>query len=192
MVGLVDGDEPGLFRPGRRGLPPELEGHLERRLDRRRAVVGEEHAVEPGRRDRGQAAGELDRGRIREAEIRGVGDLGRLVGQGGIEPRMSVAVHVAPHAGRTVEVPVAVGVDEPAALAPLDQERLVFLHLGEGVPDVVPIPGAEFLVRSRHGRTTRVPIRAASAASALLCTTAASITPCEPTSATSVPGGASP
>ena len=87
---------------------------------------------------------------------------------------------------------MAVGVDEPAARAALDQQRLVLLHLGEGVPDVVAIPVGKFRVGAIHGRTTRVPIRAASAASALPCTTAASITPCEPTSAISVPGGASP
>ena len=69
-----------------------------------------------------------------------MGHLPGLVGEGRIEPRVAVAVDVAPHAGRAVEVAVALDVDEPAALAPLDQERLVFLHLGEGVPDVVAVP----------------------------------------------------
>ena len=60
--------------------------------------------------------------------------------EGGVEAGMPVAVHVAPHAGRAIEVAVAVGIDEPAALTPLDQEWFILLHLREGVPDVLAVP----------------------------------------------------
>ena len=45
----------------------------------------------------------------------------------------------------------ALGVDKPAALASLDQERLILLHLREGVPHVVAVEGGEVVVE--HARS---------------------------------------
>ena len=151
MVGLADRHEDLPVGLRRGGLEPVLERHLEGRLDGARPVAREEDLLEPLRCDLDEPAGELDRGGIGEAEVRGVGHLGGLLGEGRIEPRVPVAVHVAPHAGRAVEVAGTVGVDEPRALAPLDQERVVILHLRERVPDVLAIPPEQVTRRRRGG-----------------------------------------
>ena len=69
----------------------------------------------------------------------------------GVEPRMPVAVDVAPHARRAVEVAAPLGVDEPRANAAIDEQRLVFLHLRERVPDVLAIPLAQQIRGQRRG-----------------------------------------
>ena len=59
-----------------------------------------------------------------------------------VDPRVPVAVDVAPERGDAVDVAAAVGVDQIRALAPLDHERLLFrpsLLLGERMPDVALI-----------------------------------------------------
>ena len=117
----------------------------------------------------------------------------------GVEPWMPVAVHVAPHAGRAVEVAVAGRIDEPGPCPVLDEQRLVLLHLREGMPHVVAVECLESaagrgLVVSHGltatGRITAVPSPAASSSLACPSTTATSMYPCEPTSATAVPGAA--
>ena len=140
MIGLADGDElrPPLAR--RIGLEPILEGHLQGRFNGARAVTGEKHLLQARRRHLHQPPGKLDRGRIGEAEIRRVGHPAGLGQQRRIEARMSVAVDVAPHARRAIEIAAAVAIDERAALAPLDEQRLVLLHLRERMPDMLAVP----------------------------------------------------
>jgi hypothetical protein len=79
----------------------------------------------------------------------------------GVEGRMAVAVHGAPQRGDAVEVGVAVGVPQRAALAALDDRRVLgrpSLLLGERVPDGGAVGGAELGGRhgpngmTRHGR----------------------------------------
>jgi hypothetical protein len=55
---------------------------------------------------------------------------------------MAVAVDVAPERGDAIEVAVAVGVDQLAAIGPLDHQRLLgdpVPLLGEGVPQVLVV-----------------------------------------------------
>jgi hypothetical protein len=140
VVGLADRHEPRAPRLRRPLLEPELERHLEGRLDGARAVAREEHLLESRRCDLDEPSGEGDGRGIGEPEVRGVGHLGELGGDRRVEPRVAVPVDVAPHARGAVEVTAAVGVDEPRALAALDEQRFVLLHLGERVPDVVAVP----------------------------------------------------
>ncbi len=72
-----------------------------------------------------------------------MGHLVELLADGRVEPRVAMAVDVAPQAGHAVEILAAVDVDQRAAVGPLDDQRLVLAHLGEGVPDDVAIPAAK-------------------------------------------------
>ena len=95
-------------------------------LDRLRAAVGEEHAVEVAGRALGQRGGELDRRRVRgrpvgverqRRELR-ARDRGHLLAE-------RVADLAAEQRRQPVEVALAVGVEDVGALAPLQhQERL--------------------------------------------------------------------
>ena len=49
------------------GVAPEVEAHLDGDFDGRRAVVGEEAAIQAGRRDAHQLFGQRHRGLVREA-----------------------------------------------------------------------------------------------------------------------------
>jgi hypothetical protein len=129
-----------------------LEGHLQRDLGRRRAVVGEEDAVQPRRRDPDQPLRQLDRAGVAEAEHRRVRDAVELRLHGCVDRRMAMPEHVAPQRRDAVDVGVAVGVEEQRALATLDDRRVLGLpaaHLREGVPDVGSIGGAQAL--GAHG-----------------------------------------
>ncbi len=57
-----------------------------------------------------------------------------------------MAMKVAPHAARTVEVRAAIDIKKPTAFRPLDNERLVIGHLRERVPMVAAIPFAQIVV----------------------------------------------
>ena len=78
-----------------------------------------------------------------------MGHLVELLANGRIEPRVMVAVNVAPDAGASVEICAAVDIDQCAAVGPFDHQRFVLGHLREGVPEVVAVPGVE-LVTSGH------------------------------------------
>ncbi len=72
-----------------------------------------------------------------------MGDTVELLAQSRVEPGMAMAMHVAPQAARAVDVAVAVDVDQRAAVAPLEDQRFVLGHLGEGVPDELAVPQFE-------------------------------------------------
>ena len=118
---------------------PVLVGHLHRDLGGGRAVVGVEDALQPGRRDRHQPRRQLRRAGMREAEHRRVRDAVELRLDGGVDGRVAVAVDGAPQRRDAVDVGVAVGVVERAALGALDHQRRLLLPaalLRERVPDV--------------------------------------------------------
>ena len=79
VVAVGDADEAGSALLRVIDLSPVLKGHLEPRLDGRRAVVGVEDPGEAFRRDGRQPSGELDGWDIREAEHGAVGDRPKVV-----------------------------------------------------------------------------------------------------------------
>ena len=109
VVGVAQVDEGGAAAMLATALLLELEGHLQRDLDRGRARLRVEDASQAGRGQLDQAACELSGARMREAEHRRVGDLLELGGDRGVDLRVTVAVHRAPERGDAVEVasPVA-------------------------------------------------------------------------------------
>ena len=154
VVRVAQGEEAGAPRCGRIGsapvmtrvvapVDPILEGDLEGLLDGDGAV-GREEEVGLVDGDHGsERLGQLDHGRVAVAEHGGVGDLGRLRGEGPVEFGDVVAEGVDPEGGNRIEVAVAVGVDQLPALGPVDDQRGaagVGRHLGEAVPDHGGIP----------------------------------------------------
>ena len=144
VIGVAEGEVTGLLRPRIGPLPPILEGHFQGHFHRRGAVVGEEHVRQARRGQLDQPPGELDGLRVRRAQVRDVGDAVELRADGRIQPRMPMAVDIAPQAADAVDIGVAVDVEEHAALGALDDQRLVLGHLGEGVPDQRAVPAFEF------------------------------------------------
>ncbi len=147
VVGVAEGQVAGLFRPRLGPLPPILEGHLEGHFHGRGAVVGEEHVGQPRRRQIDQPPGELDGLGVRRAQVGDVGDAVELPAEGRIQPRVPMAVDIAPQAADAVDIGVAVDVEEQAALGALEHQRLVLGHLREGVPDQRAVPCLELLGR---------------------------------------------
>jgi len=71
-----------------------------------------------------------------------MGDLAELVLDGPVQLLLPVSVEIYPERGAAVEILPPLGVDEIVALACLDNEGVLLLppgHLGEGVPDVLPV-----------------------------------------------------
>ena len=63
-----------------------------------------------------------------------------------VDPRMAMAVHVAPQRRDAVDVAAAVGVDQVGALAALDDQRVLLLPallLRERMPEVTAVVGGE-------------------------------------------------
>jgi len=71
----------------------------------------------------------------------------------------TVTMDIGPHRGHPVQVTVAIRVDQPAALSPGDNDRLVpfpILHLGKGMPDVTFIPFLQLFGRNAaHSPSSR-------------------------------------
>ena len=143
VVGVL---QPHERRPVLAPVAPVGVGHLQRHLHRGGAVLGEEHPLEPARRQRHEAGGQLDGRRVGQAQERGVGQAAELLHDGGVDGPDAVAVHVDPQRGDTVEVAAPFGVDQLAALGPLDDQGVVLhppLHGGERVPDVGLVEGRQ-------------------------------------------------
>ena len=114
VVSVGKGNVLRLFGARFIALPPVLKGHLQRHFDRAGAVAGEENVREALRGDVDQPLGEFDRGRIRHAQQRSdMRDFVDLLAQRGIEPRVAVTVHVAPHAAHAVEIFATVDIEQP-------------------------------------------------------------------------------
>ena len=112
-------------RPATGALGAGLEGHLDRGLDRRRAVAGVEHPGQPRGRGGEQPLRQLDARLVGEAEEGRVVEALELGPDRRVDLRHPVPVHRDPQRGDAVEVPVAVGVPEVHALGPVDDDRLV-------------------------------------------------------------------
>ncbi len=143
MIGARQRHEASLGRPRVGALAPILKGHLERHFHRGGATVGEEHMVETRRREIDQSLGEANRGGVRSAEQRAMGHAVELLANGGVDPRVAMAMDIAPQAAHAIEIFAPLDVDERRALGSLDDQRLVFGHLGEGMPHDLAIPGSQ-------------------------------------------------
>ena len=136
VITPAQGDEAALARAV--AIAPEVEAHLERDLDRARAVVGVEAPGEAMRGDRGQPLGEHHRRLVREAGQKYVLEPSELRGERGVDTRVGVAEQVDPPRADRVQIAPPVVVVEPGARAACDRHHrqpLVVLHLGAGVPD---------------------------------------------------------
>ncbi len=128
---------------GHAEVGPVLEGDLERLLDRRRAVGGEQEVRVVDRHHLGQRLGQLDHDAVAVAEQGGVGDPVDLGAEGGVELGHPVAERRDPQGRDGVEVAPALDVDQLAALGRLHDDGLVVevaRHLGEAVPHDGGIP----------------------------------------------------
>jgi hypothetical protein len=117
----------------------ELEGHLERDLDRGRPCFGVEDAAQPGWRDLDQPRRQLGGAGMGEAEHRRVGDPVELLAQRRVDAGMAMPVDVAPQRGDPIDVAATVAADQLRPLGPLDHRRLFLdpaLLLGERVPQM--------------------------------------------------------
>ena len=136
VVAVGQGDEALLVRLA--AVTPVVEAHLQRHLDARGAVVGVEHALQPGRGEPYQPLGQLDHRLMAEAGQHHVLELVEL----GLDPRadarIGMAEHVDPPGADRIQVALAVEVLQPDALAAADRDQwqlLVILHLRTGVPE---------------------------------------------------------
>ena len=117
-------------------VAPVLPRHLDGGLHRLAAAEGEEDVVEVAGRQLGDLGGELD-GRL-------VGDLEDVVDRqllhlrldGVVDLGAAVADVDGPQAGEGVDVLVALGVVDDAALGPVHDDGLEVLHLRERRPEV--------------------------------------------------------
>ena len=124
VVGDVAGDrlEPLGLAVGDVVLAGELPGGL----DRLGAAGGEEHAVDAVGRQPGEPVGELERRRMRRAPDRAEGELLQLLGRDGAHLlAVGVADLRAEQARETVDVAVAVRVEDVGALAAFDDHQLL-------------------------------------------------------------------
>ena len=109
----------------------EAAHELERGLDRLRAARGEEDAVEVAGGERGDARGELERGRVDHVPGRAVAEAPHLRGRGVGELGPPVARVDAEERGERVEVAVALAVPQLAALAADDHRQALGAHRPE-------------------------------------------------------------
>jgi hypothetical protein len=121
MIAALAADQAGAT-----ALAPDIvigERDLERGVDRLRAGIAEEHPVEIAWRQRGDAAGQLERFGVSEMEGRRVVELGRLLADGGDDRIAIVAGVGAPQAGKPVDHRAAIGREIVHALGAGDQPR---------------------------------------------------------------------
>ena len=120
-------------------LVVELEAHLERGFDRRRAVVVEMELVDAVWRDLCEALGELDGRTVREIRKDDVLEAVELLLDGLVDLGIAMAEQVRPPRTHDVEVLLAVDVIEPRAFRMVNdhrRQRLVVLHLRTRMPDM--------------------------------------------------------
>ena len=120
-------------------LLPVLVCDLQRDLHPAGPILGVEDAAQALGGDRAEVLGELDRRHIGGAKQGGVCDAVELHTNRGVDLIDAMAVHVAPKRGHAVQVPIALGVHQPAPRRGLHDQRLarpVVLHLCERMPHV--------------------------------------------------------
>ncbi|MNV04897.1 hypothetical protein D3C71_952060 [compost metagenome] len=121
VVGLLAADEAGAL-----ALAPQAvvaQHDLHRRIHRLRAGVAEEHVVERGRRQRGQALGQHERQWRAHLERRGEIQRGRLLLDRLHDPRAGMAGIAAPQPGGSIQHRAVVHVVVVHALGPYQQAR---------------------------------------------------------------------
>ena len=69
-----------------------------------------------------------------------MGYLFELTGNRSIDGWMAMSVDITPDTAYTIDELIAVDIGKHASLGGLDHERLIILHLGESVPDIVSVP----------------------------------------------------
>ena len=146
MIGAAELEET-LFE-GLAPVAPALERHLQGRLHRGGAVVREEHLVQARGRKLRQAPGQEDGRRMGDPQQGAVGQLRQLRRQGLVQFPAPVPVEVGPQGRDPIQVAVALEVIEVNPFPPADNQGGFFpeaLHLGEGVPDMLPVPLPESL-----------------------------------------------
>ena len=114
-------------QPRALGVPQralELQAHLDRDLDRHGARVGEEHSLEPSRREREQALGQAQRGLVREPAEHHVGHARKLLARCRIELRVAVAVDRAPPRGHAVDQLAPIAETQARAARALHRQRV--------------------------------------------------------------------
>ncbi len=154
MIALDAADDLLLLRPAERVVvvPDELDDGVVRL----RPGIREEHMIQPLRRDRGQALGEVD-GRsvalVREGVIEG--QLAHLVGRRLHQPLLSESEGSAPEARHALDVLSPLAVGHVDAFALLDHQGAVGLVLdpvGVGVEDVGDVPHRQGIRPIAHRR----------------------------------------
>ncbi len=152
VVALLELEEASFFPAPL--MMPVLVGYFQGRLNCGGAVVGIEDLVEAVRGDFRQAAGQDDGRGVGQAQKGAVRDILQLGHQGAVQFLPPVAVDIAPQGGDPVQVAAAVLVEEVGTLSPGDDEQFFGnkgLHLGEGMPEVVPVPAGQGVVVIGHG-----------------------------------------
>ena len=143
VVGVAKGEVPG--SAGDAEVGPVLEGDLERLLDRRGAVGGEQHVRLIHRNDPRQRLGQLDDDAVAVAQECRMGHTVKLVAERPVELGDAMAERRDPERRDGIEVAAPVDIDQLATLGRLDDDRLVVevaRHLGEAMPDHGRVPGA--------------------------------------------------
>ena len=152
VVGQFQGDEASLISRllRGRGLLPVLQRDLQRDLDRRRSVIRKEDVPQSMRREIDQPLGQPDRRGVRHAQRGDVGNLVQLLPDCRIDLGPPMSVDVAPEATDSIQVAAALHIDQPVPLAPFDDPGLVFRHLREAVPDMLPVPLPQLIDAGIH------------------------------------------
>lgn len=131
-----------------------MEAHLQCHFDARRAIVGVEHPVQPGRRHGHQPLGQLDHRLVAETGENHVLELVDLVLDALVDAWVGVAEHIDPPAADGIQVTLAIEVLEPYAFAVLDRDQwqlLMVFHLGAGVPQDLEVTLHPLIVEAhRH------------------------------------------
>ena len=146
VVGLSKMEEFCFVRTLLALVSPILEGHLERNLHRRRAIVRIKHSREAGRGEPNQLFRQGDGRRIGYAQHGRVRNPAELCGQGPIECRLSVAMEIDPDRRNAVKIPASFAILQVDALSSFDNQRSLFfpiLLLREGMPEVAPVIGLQ-------------------------------------------------
>src|SRR4051812_29668060 len=149
MVGFTECDELRLPRLRLIALSPVLKCHLERDFYGRRAIAGKENVLEISRCNIRQPFCQPDGRVASHPERRAVSNAIELLTNRRVDTRVVVAVDIAPHAARAIEILATIDVNQPASFSALDDQRLVFRHLREGVPMMPKVPITEVVASGR-------------------------------------------
>ena len=150
MIGQIERGEPCLLRPRHFALLPILKRDFQRHFDRRGTTVGKENVLQIVWRNFHQSGSKLDRFRVRRTAVGHMANAIDLLFERPIQLRVTVAMHVAPKTGDTIDVLAAIDVDQRTAVCLFKDDRFVLGHLGERMPDRLSIPPTQLLTGQIH------------------------------------------